>query len=134
MKMFKTMLMIVMVFLIAGCGNNSQDNVTNETNETNDTSETNESAETSKQSGENTEEEVSKPEEEGPITETIEAIYIGQADSHSIEVETENGPLIIQTTKAEINLDEINEETKVIIEYYLDENSQNILKDIKAVK
>lgn len=87
---------------------------------------------TSEETTEEATEETAEADQE--IIEGLEAVYIGQADTHSIEVETtEQGSMIFQTLDTDVDFDTIKDGSNVTIDYYVDENGQNILQNITVV-
>ncbi|MED4454485.1 hypothetical protein [Metabacillus fastidiosus] len=76
-------------------------------------------------------EDSSSPVKESPKVISTEATYVGQVDTHTIEVTVEGEALNLQTTEINVNLDEIEEGSQVMIAYYQNEDGQNILKSIE---
>lgn len=64
---------------------------------------------------------------------TIEAVYIGQVDPHTIEVETDQETVIIQTSDASIDINEVKDGSRVVISYKIT-NGQNVLNHIESAE
>lgn len=63
-----------------------------------------------------------------------EAVYVGMADPHTIEVETESETIALQILDpgvADIDFEAIEPNTNCTIEYYKNEHGQNILTDFE---
>ncbi|WP_078431811.1 hypothetical protein [Metabacillus halosaccharovorans] len=155
MRMLAALFLLTSIFL-AGCGTDVSQN-TNEPTEENaveekETTDNNEEVTETEEPQENTEEVTEEPTEEETtegsteegtaeenteepeIMKESEAIYIGQADTHSIEIETaDQETVIFQTLESDVDFDSIKEGSKVNIDYYIDENGQNILKSIAVL-
>ncbi|MBU5212167.1 hypothetical protein BLX88_14725 [Bacillus obstructivus] len=74
---------------------------------------------------------------EGTSDENIvkaEGTYNGQADGHSIEVETADAVLVLDTLESNVNLDQFKSGDKITFEYIANEDGQNILKSIELQK
>ncbi|MEC2077850.1 hypothetical protein [Metabacillus fastidiosus] len=76
-------------------------------------------------------EDSSSPVKESPKVISTEATYVGQVDTHTIEVTVDGEAINLQTTEIDVNLDEIEEGSQVMIAYYQNEDGQNILKSIE---
>lgn len=161
MRMLAALFLLTSIFL-AGCGTDVSQNtnepteenaveekeITDNNDEVTETEELQEDTEevTEEPAGEETtegsteegttEENTEEPNlgEEQEIMKESEAIYIGQADTHSIEIETaDQETMIFQTLESDVDFDSIKEGSKVNIDYYIDENGQNILKSIAVL-
>ncbi|MGG3887954.1 hypothetical protein [Metabacillus fastidiosus] len=76
-------------------------------------------------------EDSSSPVKESPKVISTEATYVGQVDTSTIEVTVDGEAINLQTTEIDVNLDEIEEGSQVMIAYYQNEDGQNILKSIE---
>lgn len=152
MRMLVALFLLTSLFL-TGCGtdvmqNSSESTEENTIEENETTTEANEETAgteepqvegeegTEEAPSEETTEEATEEAAEGEqeIIEGLEAVYIGQADTHSIEVETtEQGSMIFQTLDTDVDFDTIKDGSNVTIDYYVDENGQNILQNITVV-
>ncbi|MFV2047007.1 hypothetical protein KDJ21_007695 [Metabacillus litoralis] len=148
MRMLAVLFLLTSIFL-AGCGtdvkqseNGSTEENTIEENETTEaTEEVNETEEPQEETAEVTQEAEGEEATEEPAvdseqvsTESLEGVYNGQVDTHSIEVDhADHGPMIFQTLETEVDFDSIKEGSNVTLEYYVDENGLNVLKTITVV-
>lgn len=61
-------------------------------------------------------------------------IYIGQADAHTVEIETNEGPKAFRITDRSADIiKQLNPDDKVKFEYYVNEDKQNILQAIEKM-
>lgn len=89
--------------------------------ESNETSETDETSE-----GENAQGE--------PIIMNDLGIYVGQADPHTVEIETNEGSKAFQLTEqSSAQIKELQANDKVRFEYYVNEHEQNVLQSIEKM-
>lgn len=62
-------------------------------------------------------------------------IYVGQADPHTIEIETNEGPKAFQLTeKSTEQIKALQPDDKVKFQYIVNENKQNVLQSIEKMK
>lgn len=137
------MLMLVTaiaLLVMTACGTADTEDNANGDSQGNGTSEVVEENETAVEETEtDTEEQVTEEEEGDQAAETEadvireEAAYVGMADPHTIEVNTETDTIALQILEVEdVNFEEIEENAHVIIEYYENDEGQNILTDIEV--
>lgn len=61
-----------------------------------------------------------------------EAAFVGMIDNHSIEVNTETETIVLQTLEVEdVDFGEIEENAHVLIEYFKNDDGQNVLTNIE---
>lgn len=156
MRKLAALFLLTSIFL-AGCGTdvskNTNESAEENTLEQNEKTGNNEEMTETEEPQENTEEVTEEPTEEPIVEEShedtseepvaedeqkiikeLEAIYIGQVDTHSIEIQTtDQESMILQTLESEVDFGSINEGSKVNIDYYTNENGQNILKSITVL-
>lgn len=66
---------------------------------------------------------------------TKSGIFYGIADSNSIEVDFDGEPNILLVTDEVLQtINDLNEETKVEFNYFVDENGQKVINEIKEIK
>lgn len=62
-------------------------------------------------------------------------IYVGQADPHTVEIETNEGPKAFQLTERSAEeIKTLQPNDKVKFEYYINEHKQNVLQSIEKMK
>ncbi|MBM7663517.1 sporulation protein YlmC with PRC-barrel domain [Bacillus mesophilus] len=74
-------------------------------------------------------------EEKSPELIKEEAAYVGQVDSHSIEVNTENKTITLLTNQVtDVNWSSIKKNTHIVIEYYKNNDNQYVLTNLSVTK
>lgn len=137
------MLLTAFVLLVmTACGTADTDENANGENQGNGSSEVVENEEEAVEEETETETEEQVEEQEGTqenASETDEnvireeAAYVGMADPHTIEVNTETETIALQILDVEgVNFEEIEENAHVVIEYYKNDEGQNVLTDIEV--
>ncbi|MBO8172056.1 MAG: hypothetical protein H0Z33_09200 [Bacillaceae bacterium] len=125
----KTLRLLVVPFLIlalAACG---ADDTTNDP-----APEDQEQGQVDEETDENTEgnEETAGSEEGETEALQVSGTYVGLADNHTIEIETEEGPVAFQVPdELKADLEELQENDQVTVTYQENENGQKVLSQIE---
>jgi hypothetical protein len=134
-KLLPVFFTVILILFISACGTTDKDEGSGTNNGTNSDKtavEETETSESSEQGTSDTSKDANGTEESTDANEEnvikTEATYVGMQDPHTIEVKTESATISLQTTGGpDVNFEEIEENTKVTIEYYKNEQGQNML-------
>lgn len=140
MKFLKILVGCLLILSLAACGTTTSSDSSKEKETTKEETSAKQDQVTNKEDSTNenqttTEENSSKT--EGTSDENIvkaEGTYNGQADGHSIEVETADAVMVLDTLESNVNLDQFKSGDKITFEYIANEDGQNILKSIELQK
>lgn len=134
-KLLWTLLTAVALLVITACGTGNDENQGAEENPDNETNEVVEENNETSHAGDDEEAETDEQvTEDDRAVIKEEATYTGMQDPHSIEVKTESDVLALQILDpgvADVDFEAIEPDTPVTIEYYQNEEGQNILTNIE---